>query len=235
MFTKIKSINQTLEQVKNYCTDDFAQISSGNMTIDPSTTTEFDPITSNNLFSSTTKAIGELVPTAITSTLTAIAKNVFVNDAKNVATQCVDIVVNCSTILSKSMNASLFTTLFAVNFTTTVLPEIMKQYNDTEFNNGTTLYREDSDIFSNTTFSSFDENNTVDYNETTSAFPTTNTMSILFDNYYETSTFANDDVFDYADADYADTSKVFVFFFIFHTQYIVIYANACEICTLEMN
>ncbi|XP_031618475.1 uncharacterized protein LOC116337754 isoform X2 [Contarinia nasturtii] len=205
MFKKIDTINKKLDDMRNDCMPN--KTGTDGTTMIPSFAT--DITTTATLFTSTAKAIVELVPTDLIAELTTIAKNAFSDNGKSV-TKCVEVVVNCSTI-SKNTVTSLVTTLLMVNFTTTVLPEIMKQLNSTEF--GSTNPNWDSSIYASSSYSTFDENTTdADYNFTTysssgSVFPLdSSTMSILFkDNDFETTTSSSD----YYDDENYDESSTF--------------------------
>lgn len=207
MFTKINSINNRLDVMRRHCGPDKNGIHT-NQTSHLLNGTALAPgyhygsdatLSTTSLFTATATAIGELVPTEAISTLATMAKNAFTENLKGV-TQCVDVRVNCSTMV---------TSLLALNFTTSIYPEIMKQLNVS-----TTISSWDSDIFSSSSLSTFDmyDENTTDYNSTTiytsSAYPMGSTTTIIpFDDRlnddYETTTPSSDD--DYGE--YDDSSK----------------------------
>lgn len=162
------------------------------------TTPTVSTLSTASLFTAASTALGELVPTEAISSLATMAKNAFTENLKGV-TQCVDVVVNCS-------STTMVTSLLALNFTTSIYPEIMKQLNVS-----TTISSWDSDIFSSSSLSTFDiyDENTTDYNGTTiytsSAYPmdSSTTNIPLFDdrlnNDYETTTTSSDDDYEYDD------------------------------------
>lgn len=198
MFTKINSINNKLDVMRRHCEPDkngtFTNRTSLLLNQHDTTT-----LTTASLFTAAATAIGELVPTEAINSLATMAKNAFTENFKGV-TQCVDNVVNCS-------STTMVTSLLALNFTTSIYPEIMKQLNVS-----TTVSSWDSDIFSSSSLSTFtdiyDENTTTDYNATTiftsSAYPMDSSTTIIsFDDKlnddYEATTPSSDDYYEYDD------------------------------------
>lgn len=217
MFTKINSINNRLDLMRR-CESDKIPLHTNHTSVFLNGTTTSMPdyhrstdttASTASIFAIATTALSELYPTEAISSLATMAKNVFTENFTGV-TQCVDVVVNCS-------STTMVTSLLALNFTTSIYPEIMKQLNVS-----TTISSWDSDIYSSSsslsTFDMYDEN-TTDYNASTiytsSAYPmdgsssttkTTISFDVNLNDDYEVTTPSTDD---YAD-EYDDSSKFVV-------------------------
>lgn len=187
MFTKINKINNKLDEMRNDC----MPIQNGTFTNETMySTIAPDLTTATNLYTSTATAITQLfpVPTNILTAIATMATNTFTKNSVNVTNICRNITVNCP---SKNTFKSMVTTALLANFTTTVLPVILKQLNSTEFGSTNSW---DSSIFSSTSYSTIDDNTTdTDYNFTTyssSVYPSdSSTMSILLDDRFNDNDF----------------------------------------------
>ncbi|XP_055322286.1 transmembrane channel-like protein [Sitodiplosis mosellana] len=206
MFKKIETINNKLDMMRRHCGPDKNQTSivlnGTNVMPDHPHSTD-STYTTASIFTSAAIALGELVPTDAITTLVTMAKSAFTENFAGV-TQCVDIVVNCS-------STTMVTSLLALNFTTSIYPEIMKQLNVS-----TTISSWDSDMYSSSSLSTFDmyDENTTDYNASTiytsRVYPMdgSTTTPIPFDGRlnedYEATTSSSDDYADEYDDSNAD-------------------------------
>lgn len=210
LFKKIYSMNKELDLMRR-CGEEEGLHLNESTTLMPNISTTM--ATDTNLLATTASiyaivhtATSELFPTLIPQ-LTTMATALFTGNVKNL-TECVQIVVNCSKI-SKGTTKSVMTSFLALNFTSTILPEIINQLNGTEFNSTTiSPWDMDSDIFhsgnlSKIYFDVYDDNG-ADLNATATTtidaidvYPVSSTMSVPLDDIangdYETTTSHSDD------------------------------------------
>lgn len=213
LFKKIYSMNQELDKLR-HCNDE-----KGLLALNDSTTllpnaattiaTDINLLATTSIYGIVHAATSELFPNILPklrtiATTMAMATTKLTENVENI-TQCVQVVVNCSKI-SKSTTKSVMTSFLALNFTTTILPEIMNQLNGTEFNSTTiSPWDMDSDIFhSSQMYFDFDFDNNTEYNASTTVdandvYPTGSSTTTSFsldgivDGNYETTTLHSDE------------------------------------------
>lgn len=169
LFKKIEKINKELDDLRN-CRGQNSTNHIANATTDltklhglsfsGSNTTTAPIAEATAIYGILHAAINDLFPNILPKVAT-IAATAFSSNVKT-AKNCVLVPVNCSkTSMKNTTTTSLLTSLLAVNFATTILPEINSQLNTMEFSSTTTSTYTDIDFFYNSTI--FDE--TID-NET---------------------------------------------------------------------
>lgn len=174
LFKKIETINKELDDLRNCRGKNSANFLTSNETSD---LTKSNGLSFPGSGSTTTAPIAEA--TAIYGILHAAINDLFPNVLPKVATiaatafgqnvkyakKCISVPLNCSKSSTKGTTTkTLLTSLLAMNFATTILPEISSQLNGMELSSSstTTLPYTDMDFYYNST--SFDE---LTDNETT--------------------------------------------------------------------
>lgn len=116
LFTKINSMNKQLDVLRCKTQDEFTRTSNA--------TAEFLSTTVSSMFQ---KATSDLLPLSsiISMTTTMFSENI------EKVTECGRILVNCSKV-SKNMTKSMITSVLALNFSTTIFPEIVSHLQSTE-------------------------------------------------------------------------------------------------------
>lgn len=235
LFKKIEKINRDLEDVQN-CTGPYStKPPSANeitdltqlhgLSFSNGTTTAAPIAEATAIYGILHAAVNDLFPN-ILPTVATIAATTFGKNVKH-AKKCISVPVNCSkTSIKRTTATSILTSLMAVNFATTILPEITSQLNTMDYSSTTTSTYTDMDFVYNITI--FDE--TID-NETelsenanglysmdggrTTAFPFNDVMKYNYEATTPTSLYEDGDdgeEYTYEDGDSNDGSKFFRIF-----------------------
>lgn len=191
LFKKIETINKELDDLRNcrgknsanfltaHHATELAKSNGLSFPGSSSSTTATAPIAeATAIYGILHAAINDLFPNVLpkvaTIAATAFGKNV------QYAKKCISVPVNCSkTSMIGTTTKSLLTTLLAMNFATTILPEISSQLNGMEFGSSSTttsMYTDMDFYYNHTIFDETTDNETTATNAmysmgSTAAFP----------------------------------------------------------------
>lgn len=199
LFKKIETINKELDDLRNCRGKNPTNFLTTNETFDlttshdlsfPGSTTSAPIAEATAVYGILHAAINDLFPNILPKMAT-IAATAFGGKNVEQAKKCISVPVNCSkTSMKSTTTKSLLTSLLAMNFATTILPEITSQLNGMDFSSTTTSTYPDWDFFYNSTI--FDDNETTVEDE-----------NGLYSNMGSTTTFPFDGVMRY---DYKSTT-----------------------------
>lgn len=158
LFKKIETINKELDDLRNCRGKNSANFLTANDTksngLSFSGTTAAPIAEATAIYGILHAAINDLFPNILPKVAT-IAATAFGKNVKY-AKKCISVPVNCSRTSTKGATTkTLLTSLLAMNFATTILPEISSQLNGMEFSSTTTSSYTDMDFYYNSTI--FDE------------------------------------------------------------------------------